>query len=274
MTLATGLCAAENTVWQIGKFDNCYEDLAIPHDYSAYNATFPKDVTSTIGKSDPAKDWPFIHPGPTDAWAKSRAHPFQVLFDLSKQPSGVFSLTIDLVSTHGGDAPVLDLSVNGQSGRFALPLGSGDNALGDCAQGREHVIKLTLPPTMFRAGRNTIALKVVEGSWMLYDALSLTNDPSAPMPKPEVTDAYLSPTIFFVKRGGKLKQVVQLNAKLTPGVTEAVAQIETPGKPRTVKLRSDLLGSVVCDLEVDEVSDYTRMQVYVRCGDSRKGAAC
>jgi len=277
--LATGFCAADNTLWQIGKSDNCYEDLAIPHDYSAYNKSYPKDVTFTVGKSDPAKDWPFIHPGPTDAWAKSRAHPFQVLFDLASAPEGVFVLTIDLVSTHGGDAPVLEMSVNGQSGRFALPLGSGDNALSDCAQGKEHVIKLTLPPTMFREGQNTLALKITEGSWMLYDALSLSNDPSAPMPKPGVNKVSLNPTMFLVKRGGKIKQVVKLSVELTPGASEATwsARVLTAtdadediGAP----LKPNLLGVAETDLEVDEVKSPTTLRVTVKCAGQEKTATC
>ncbi len=272
LILATGLCAAETTLWQIGQFDNCYEDLAIPHDYGAYNGTYPKDVAFIVGKSDPAKDWPFIHPGPTDAWAGSRAHPFQVLFDLSGEPTGVFGLTIDLVSTHGGDAPVLDLSVNGQSGRFPLPQGSGDNVLSDCAQGKEHVIKLTLPPTMFRKGENTIALKVVEGSWMLYDALSVTNDPNGLMPPYGVNKVSLTPTMFLVKRDGKIKQVVKLNAEFSAGVTEASAVVKSTGQ--TISLKPNLLGIAESDLEVDEVKSPAPLEVTVSCGSSLVSASC
>ncbi|MBP6962950.1 MAG: hypothetical protein KBC96_00940 [Armatimonadetes bacterium] len=272
LTLAAGLCAAETTVWQIGDFDNCYEDLAIPHDYGAYNKTYPKDVTFTVGKSDPAKDWPFIHPGPTDAWARSRAHPYQVLFDLPSAPSGVFGLTIDLVSTHGGDAPVLEMSLNGQSGRFALPQGSGDNALSDCAQGREHVIKLTLPPKMFRKGENTLALKITEGSWMLYDAISLTNDSTGLMPQYGVNKVSLTPTMFLVKRGGKIKQIVRLNAEFYPGVTEASAVIRSTGQ--NISLKPNLLGIAESDLEVNEVKSPTPLEVTVSCGSSLVSASC
>lgn len=272
LTLAAGLCAAEITVWQIGDFDNCYEDLAIPHDYGAYNKTYPKDVTFIVGKSDPAKDWPFIHPGPTDAWARSRTHPFQVLFDLASAPEGVFGLTIDLVSTHGGEAPVLEMSLNGQSGRFALPQGSGDNALSDCAQGREHVIKLTLPPKMFRKGENTLALKITEGSWMLYDAISLTNDSTGLMPQYGVNKVSLTPTMFLVKRGGKIKQIVRLNAEFYPGVTEASAVIRSTGQ--NISLKPNLLGIAESDLEVNEVKSPTPLEVTVSCGSSLVSASC
>ena len=272
LTLAAGLSAAETTVWQIGKFDNCYEEMAIPHDYSVYNKTYPKDVAFTVGKSDPVKDWPFIHPGPTDAWARSRTHPFQVLFDLPSAPSGVFGLTIDLVSTHGGDAPVLEMSLNGQSGRFALPQGSGDNALSDCAQGREHVIKLTLPPKMFRKGENTLALKITEGSWMLYDAISLTNDSTGLISQYGVNKVSLTPTMFLVKRGGKIKQIVRLNAEFYPGVTEASAVIRSTGQ--NISLKPNLLGIAEFDLEVNEVKSPTSLEVTVSCGSSLVSASC
>lgn len=270
LVLATGLCAEEKTIWQIGKFDNCYEEFAIPHNHGAYNASFPKDVTFNVGKSDPAKDWPFIHPGPSDSWAHGRVHPFEVVFDLPDQPSGVYTLLIDLVSTHDHATPIMELSVNGQTGRFRLPSGPGDGALTDCARGREHVIRLTIPPTMFRKGQNALGLQITEGSWMLYDALSLSNDPSASMPKPAVNKVSLTPTMFLVKRDGKLKQVVKLIAECSPGTPEATVSY---GK-RMTKLKPNLLGIAETDLEIDEVKAPTTLQVSVACGGESKTASC
>ncbi len=268
--LASGLCAAESTVWQIGEFDNCYEDLAIPHDYGAYNASFPKDVTFTVGKSDPAKDWPFIHPGPTDAWAQSKAHAFRVIFDLSEQPSGVYYLTIDLVSAHGGDPPVLSLTMCADGGRIRLPAGPGDGALGDCAQGREHVIKLAFPAGMFVKGQNSLTIDIREGSWMLYDAVSLTNDPNASMPSPTVNRVSLTPTMFLVKRDGTLKQIVKLSAQCSLGATEAVVSYGG----RRIALKPNFLGAIEHDLEVDEVKTATTLDVAVTCGSDVKTASC
>ncbi len=80
--------AGETTVWQIGQFDNNYEELAIPHNSGGYLATFPNDVTFRPGKDDASKSWPFIHPGPVDGWGGARTHPFTVVFDLPEQPRG------------------------------------------------------------------------------------------------------------------------------------------------------------------------------------------
>lgn len=273
LVLATGVCAAENTIWQIGKFDNCYEEFAFPHSYDSYSKAYPNDVAfRDLGWRDWTAEWPFIHPGPTDAWAGNRVHPFELRFNLRGEPSGVYTLVIDLVSTHGGDAPVLGITLNGQSGRFPLPQGSGDSALSDCAQGREHVIKLTFPPTMFRKGENTIKLQIVEGSWMLYDALSLSKDPNGLMPQYGVNKVSLTPTIFIVKRGGKLKQIVKLTAEFSPGVTEASAVIKLTGQ--TISLKPNLLGIAESDLEVDEVKSPTPLEATVSCGSSLVSASC
>lgn len=194
LALASG--AQERTIWQIGEFDNSYEEFAIPHDFRAYWGAFSNDVTFRPGKDDPAKAWPFIHPGPVDNWAGNRVHPFAVLFDLADEPKGLFTLHIDLVDTHGGAPPEYEVTVNGKSGRFGLPRGAGDGSLGDASKGKEHVINLPLPASFFRKGENKLVLASMTGSWVLYDALRLTQDPEGKAPAAGIERLSLSPTIL------------------------------------------------------------------------------
>ena len=76
--------AAEDAqvVWQIGKADKQYGDLTHMANLADFAKTFPSAVNFTVGKSDPAKDFPFIHPGPKDAWAGNREHAFTINFEL------------------------------------------------------------------------------------------------------------------------------------------------------------------------------------------------
>ena len=77
------------TVFQIGVADGDYHEFALAGNYQAYPQTFPHDVDFTIGQSDPKKDWPWIQPGPTDAWAGSRPHVFKITFDLPRLPPAI-----------------------------------------------------------------------------------------------------------------------------------------------------------------------------------------
>jgi len=64
-------------LWQIGKADDDTAEFALaPNGYEKYG----NDPTFIIGVSEPKRDWPYAHPGPTDAWAGSRAHAFTILF--------------------------------------------------------------------------------------------------------------------------------------------------------------------------------------------------
>ena len=76
LTLLAGVacaCAREQaTVFQIGKPDGDYAEFALAGDFNAYTRQFPHDVDFVVGQSDAKRDWPFIHPGPTDAWAGGR----------------------------------------------------------------------------------------------------------------------------------------------------------------------------------------------------------
>ena len=74
---------------------------------------FPHDVDFVVGQSDPKKDWPWIQPGPSDAWAGSRPHAFKITFDLPDVAAGYYRLVLDFVDTHGAAPPRLTIGING-----------------------------------------------------------------------------------------------------------------------------------------------------------------
>ena len=55
---------AERVVWQIGKSDKSYDDLAIARNYPAFQERFGRQpLVFEIGRSEAARDWPFIQTG-------------------------------------------------------------------------------------------------------------------------------------------------------------------------------------------------------------------
>jgi len=265
--------AEERVVWQIGRFDNNYQEFAIPHEFRAYSRAFPQDVTFDAQTHDPAKAWPFIHPGPADPWAGSRVHPFIILFELPAQPKGAFVLSIDLVSTHGGAPPTYEITLNGRRGRLKLPKGTSDEALAAASKGKEYTFDLVLPASVFRNGDNRIVLRSTVGSWILYDALRLTNDPGVAEPEPTVERIVLTPTIRFVRRGLKLKQVIELVAQFAPGSRSCMATVKAGGTTRKAFLRPDLLGAAHCELYIDKTVEPTLLEVTIRSGWKRQTAS-
>ena len=274
MALVGNACAEETVVWQIGQFDNNYEEFAIPHDFRAYPGAFPQDVTFRVGADDPPKAWPFIQPGPDDYWAGARTHVSTIIFDLTAQPRGTFTLLIDLVDTHHGGPPSCEITLNNRRGQFHLPRGAGDDSLADAAKGKEHVLKLSLPAAFFHAGENKLALKSTRGSWILYDALQLTNDPERRMPEPTVNRLTLTPTMLFVRQGAKLKQVVRLAAEFSPGTPDCTATVKMGETTERLNLEPDIMGATVAEIYLDEITKPTTAEVTVASGGVTKTASC
>ncbi|HEX2923203.1 MAG TPA: polysaccharide lyase family protein, partial [Chloroflexota bacterium] len=278
IVLLATLCAISHaetrTIWEIGKPDRDFAELAIPRDFSSYPNVFPKDVTFRAGKDSPAKAWPFIHPGPQDAWAGMRVHPFTIAFDLPEEPRGSFKLSINMVSTHSSFAPTYEVKINDRADTIALPAGQSDAALTDPSKGKPYALNLTLPASYFRKGANTLLLQTIQGSWLLYDALSLTNDPDAAITEPTINSIDLTPTMRFVRRGNKLRQVVQAVASFSSVAAGRAATITANGKTQSVILNSNLLGVASTDIEVDEVSKPTQITMKLASGGQTRSASC
>ena len=59
-------------LWQIGIPDNKTAEFALgPKDYAKFN----DDPLFVVGVSEAKRDWPYVQPGPADAWAGARRQP-------------------------------------------------------------------------------------------------------------------------------------------------------------------------------------------------------
>jgi len=172
-----GLAAGDNTLlWQIGKADNDTVEFALGPDRSnQYSATFPNDALFVAGQSDPKKDWPYIQPGPADAWAGGKSHTFTILFGLKMTSTeGKGQLVLDFVDTHGAIPPKMEIKINDISFIRELPRGAGDaSAHGEPDKGRECRFVIDFPAGALKGGSNHIAITSLEGSWVLYDQVAM-----------------------------------------------------------------------------------------------------
>ena len=129
--------ADSHLLWQVGKPDRGNAEFALaPGGY----AKFQDDAFFIVGKSDAQKDWPYVQPGPYDAWAGSHAHTFTIVFGVSQTKSdGNCKLVFDLLDTQMQSPPKLQISINGTAFERQLPAGSGDASVGgEPAQGKPY----------------------------------------------------------------------------------------------------------------------------------------
>ena len=74
LAATSGACRMDDRtakLWEIGQADGTTAGLALA---PASWKEFREDAFFVVGLSDPAKDWPCIHPGPYNAWGASRQH--------------------------------------------------------------------------------------------------------------------------------------------------------------------------------------------------------
>ena len=174
-----GTAQEKATVFQIGKADGDYQEFGIAGNYAAFTQQFPHDVDFVVGQSD-ARQWPFIHPGPLDAWAGGGPHTFKITFALPEVIPGYYRLAIDFISAHYASPPRLTIDINGTQLKRRLPAGPSDAALTNPKAGKSFSLEQVIPATLLHAGTNTIALINAEGSWALYDDLRLESGAPAP----------------------------------------------------------------------------------------------
>ncbi len=227
-----GLRAAENTIWQIGTFDQSSHEFnnAAPVGNADYNPVF------TIGKSA-TNDWPGRQPGSENPAEGLRPHPFTVLFDLPTKPVGTYSLAISALLSNIR-YPHLEISINGRKGTFYFPRKlnyyPGDSGFpSPIYSGGE--ITVGLPSAALRLGENKLVLTALDDardgpgdSWLTYDALRLTH--SSETARGFSPQMALEPTIYYVGKVGNLEETTQVTVNLDRKVRRGTVRLTVSGK--------------------------------------------
>jgi hypothetical protein len=247
-------------LWTIGRDDHQNAEFSLaPRGY----AEFQHDGFFVVGQSDPATDWPYVHPGPDDSWAGGHSHTFAVVFALRSVPDSQLSrLVIDLLDTQGAVPPKVRIDVNGRVFEHQTPRGKGDvTVYGAPEQGREHRIEIELPAGTLRVGNNHVSITSLSGSWMLYDWLGLDVPPSVQLGEAAgtiVRSVQAAP--MLIDCNGVLTQTVQLEVIHVGQPTRVTVHL-SGAEPVQHQLQA---GSNTLELPVPNVSSPTEAQVIVK----------
>ena len=206
--------AKERTqLWAVGTQDRDDREFALaPGDYRK----FTDDGFFVVGQSDPKRDWPYVHPGPDDAWAGSRQHSFTIVFGVrAAKLERECSLLFNLVDAHRGAPPLLEITVNGAGFRQKLKPGAGDaSVLGRPERGSPSDFAIGFPASVLRAGQNEISIRTLSGSWLLYDSILLEVPPGIEQAAAVPTAlAEVSARSVLLRRDGVLEQPVRCTVR-------------------------------------------------------------
>lgn len=163
-----------------------------------------REVNFRVGRSSAATDWSAHHPPDRTFTIRFAAPPpgdyvLRCHLELSA-PDGGF---------HGNPVPPrYRVAINGHRGTFrvapqaARPWNDYDGMFSPAYA--VATVEARLPAAWLRAGENTIALTVLEGSGVWYDAVVLERQAGGAAAPP----AALEPTVFYRRRDGKLYEEV------------------------------------------------------------------
>lgn len=213
-------------LWRIGLPGGSNGGLALaPEGWKEYR----EDGFFIVGRSSAGTDWPYVHPGPEDAWAGSRQHTFSVIFALKDHPTaGSATLTFELLDTHSRVPPLLRVRINGHDFERSLRAGAGDESLyGQPDRGRKSSFTVECPAEWLVRGNNEIGITTVSGSWFLYGSLSLTVPSEVELqevaPQASVISAKIMP--FLMARGAMAVQPLELSLRFTGDSASAVVRV-------------------------------------------------
>ncbi|AXK46207.1 polysaccharide lyase family protein [Brachybacterium saurashtrense] len=164
----------------IGAFDGrTLEHRFAPSSYARIPEEHPEALIEyREGVDSPETAWPYLLPGPGDAWAGRAAYRARWTFPLESAPTEDHDLAVWLVDTTrlGG---ILRVRANGEHATdLTLPQGAtrgsreGDATVPGSTL-RRAFFEPAVPAALLQEGENVIEFELAEGGWAAWDAVGL-----------------------------------------------------------------------------------------------------
>lgn len=176
-----GARATGDVLFTIGIPNQSAIELGLVADgYPAFLTKVSQPVVFEVGKS-PSTAWPFVHPNQADAWAGAKPHTFTIRFDSAKAQTETWYLKIGLLA---GGAPIrMTIAANGKS-IYSQKLPKRASSMQVIRhpedEGTSVPLVIPVPAGSLRAGQNSLAITLTEGSWLIYDYVQLGTRPELP----------------------------------------------------------------------------------------------
>ena len=258
-TIFSVLCSGQDSkiLWGIGKADRSASDLALgPGDFRQFLAgDFGfEDKYFLAGYSDPGESFPYVIPGPVDTWGGTwptsgwRTHQVNVLFGVTglsgRQAADEWKLVISLLDYSKRFSPLLKVTINGSDYKFQLmekgytlekqprprlnePVGDTASLSGDLKSATPLIIEIPVKPGIIKNGGNSVSLTILEGSWIIFDAVHIEGPAKALLQKPE--QAFVKevvPAPYELVNKGNRVQPLLLSAEHLRGLPEITVELD------------------------------------------------
>lgn len=195
--------AKDHVVWRLGEKDGFCREFAL-HDvaYSDFRSVIRASLRSARSHGrQPENSRAF--PGPKDVWAGKQSGELLVRFGVGRiAPQTRARLVLDFVEVHPYSPPVLEITVNGFRTKVQTPAGKNSSYFQNrTTDSHDLAVSVALPEGTLQVGENRVSVRNDSGSWVVWDALTLTAD--APVTasklrdKVELLGAKSSPALMY-----------------------------------------------------------------------------
>ncbi|RNI38783.1 hypothetical protein EFY79_03745 [Hanamia caeni] len=244
----------QTNIWSIGKADHSAAEFALApggfRDFVGHDFGY-EDKYFLIGYNKEKNDFPYVLPGPADTWGGTwptsgwRTNEVNILFGITNLPAeGEYELEIKLLDYSKKFLPLVKVLINGQENEIQLgankfdlkaqpyprqnePITDTASLTGNLDNATPETITIPITKNIIRKGGNKITIRVIGGSWILFDQLDLKGPQAVTVLKPEqlfICD--VQPATYELENRGKRMQPLLVNAEHLQGSPELSVMLD------------------------------------------------
>ena len=201
----------QKAIWSIGKADNLPNEFALApdgfKDFVGHDFGY-EDKFYLVGFSKEKSDFPYVLPGPVDTWGGTwptagwRTNQVNILFGVKNLPVNAdYKLVIKLSDFAKKFLPLIEVSINGQDEEMQLtadgynvanqpyprqnePYIDSAALKGNLSSATAKTIEIPINRNVIKSGGNAITITITQGSWIMFDAISLEGSFETILEKP------------------------------------------------------------------------------------------
>jgi predicted alpha-1,2-mannosidase len=250
----TAFAQQEKAIWNIGKADNSALEFALApngfknfvgHDFGYEDKFF------LVGNSHEKNNFPYVLPGPVDTWGGTwttsgwRINQVNILFGIKDLPAkGNYKLVIKLSDYAKKFLPLIKVSINDQDEKIQLTAAGYDvnkqphpkqnepyvdsaSLNGNLASATSKTLEIPVKANNLRKGGNYVTITILQGSWIMFDQVSLEGPSQTVLKKPGqmfVRDAKAAD--YELKQNGMQVQPLLINTEHLKGSPRIIVELD------------------------------------------------
>ena len=256
-TAIVSICFSQQkgkAIWNVGKADNSVSEFALaPGGFKNFvGKDFGyEDKFFLVGHSKEKTDFPYVLPGPADTWGGTwptagwRTNQVNILFGINRLPaSGDYKLVIKVLDYAKKFLPLIKVSINDQDEKIQLgsakydvnkqpnpgldePYIDSSALTGNLSSATPETIEIPIKRNIIKKGGNKITITVVEGSWIMFDQVSLEGSSGVMLATPDqIFVRNVKPATYELEIEGRKAQPLLVNAQYLKGSPKISVELD------------------------------------------------